>query len=218
MLRETFAHDLRKLQDEVLRTSSEVEANLTAVATAFLQRNHHQAQQLIKADEWVNQMRIDIGMKSLRLIATQQPIAGDMRLLATTFEIIGELERIHDYVKGIAKISLMIGDEYIPEHLMQNMPTMANKTQKMLHNAIDAFSKSDAVLAQQIPKQDDEVDQLYYQSYQAIIKFVMENPEKMEKANWIEWACHNLERTADRVINICEWVVYMETGVYEEMS
>ena len=125
MLRETFTHDLRKLQDEVLRTSSEVEQNLTAVADAFIRRDHRKAQQLIKADEWVNERRIEIGMTSLQLIATQQPIAGDMRLLATTFEIIGELERIHDYVKGIAKISLMIGDEELPSHLLQYMPLMA---------------------------------------------------------------------------------------------
>lgn len=218
MLRETFAHDLRKLQDEVLRTGSEVEQNLVTVVDAFVKRDLRKSEQMIKADEWVNEMRIDIGMKSLQLIATQQPIAGDMRLLAATFEIIGELERIHDYVKGIGRISLMIGNELFPDHLVQFMPIMAERTQFMLHKAIDAFSRSDAELAKTIPAQDDVIDRHYYQSYENIITYVMQNPEKIEKANWIEWATHNLERAADRTINICEWVVYMKTGIYEEMS
>lgn len=218
MLREAFAHNLRKLQDEILRTGSEVEDNLLTVVEAFIQRNNRQAQQLIKADEWVNEMRIDIGMKSLQLIATQQPAGQDMRLLAATIEIIGELERIHDYVKGIGKISLKIGDQPLPRELVQFMPMMAEEATSMLHKALEAFSKSDSQLALAIPARDDIVDEYYYRSYKEIMAYGMDKPELLETLNWIEWATHNLERVADRVINICEWVVYMDTAVYQELD
>lgn len=218
MLRETFAHDLRKLQDEVLRVGSEVEQNLMGVIDAFLRRDQFKAKHYIQADEWVNEMRIDIGMRSLRLIATQQPAAGDMRLLAATIEIIGELERIHDYIKGIGKISLMIGVNPIPTPLVEMMPEMAKETQLMLHDALAAFSKNDEYLAKAIPLRDDVVDKLYMKSYTAMIGYVTKQPEEIETANRIEWAAHNLERAADRVINICEWVVYMANGVFQEMD
>lgn len=218
MLRESFARDLRKLQDEILRTGSEVEENLLKVVPAFINRDLRMSQQLIKADEWVNERRVEIGMNSLRLIATQQPIAGDMRLIAATLEIVGELERIHDYVKGIGKISLMIGEEPISADLVQHMPTMAEKTVDMLNRALDAYTRDDADLAQKIPQEDDEVDILYYKTHEAVINHVINNPQKMEKAHRVEWAAHNLERSADRVTNICEWVVYMGTGKYVELD
>lgn len=218
MLRESFIHQLRKLQDEVLRTGSEVEENLVQVVDAFVRRDQALAQKMVKADEWVNSQRISIGMKSLQLIATQQPIAGDMRLLAATFEIVGELERIHDYVKGIGKISLMIGDKPIPASLVYLMPEMASQSQDMLHRALDAFSRNDAELARSIPEEDDLVDDQYYQTYEAVISYVTDNTDQLEMANWIEWAAHNLERSADRVTNICEWVIYMATGHYAEFD
>lgn len=218
MLRESFAHSLRKLQDEVLRTGSEVESNLLAVVDAFVERNPYRAQQLIKADEWVNKMRIDIGMKSLQLIATQQPAGPDMRLLAATIEIIGELERIHDYVKGIGKISLKIGERPIPYPLVQYLPEMAQESCTMMHEALKAFSKRDAALARTIPERDDIVDRYYYRSYEEIRSYMQRDSSDMEMLNWIEWATHNLERTADRVINICEWVIYMDTGLYQELD
>lgn len=218
MLREAFTHDLRQLQDEILRTGSEVEENLQLVVEAFIDRNHAQAQKLVAADQWMNEQRIDIGMKSLRLIATQQPAAGDMRLLAASFEIIGELERIHDYVKGIGKISHLIGDTPIPDELTALMMPMATKTKRMLHEALKAFSRKDADAARQIPLEDDLVDEAYYRTYQAVIAYVTHNPQMVENANRIEWAAHNLERAADRVTNICEWVVYMATGQFVEMD
>lgn len=218
MLRETFSRNLRKLQDEILRTGSEVEENLLKVVDAFIRRDLTASQQLIKADEWVNERRVEIGMNSLRLIATQQPIAGDMRLIAATLEIIGELERIHDYVKGIGKISLMIADEDFPDELVEHMPKMAEKTVSMLHRALDAYTTGDTSLAYAIPQEDDEVDRLYYKTHETVIAFVMKHPAKVQKAHRIEWVAHNLERSADRVTNICEWVIYMGTGKYVELD
>lgn len=218
MLRETFAKELRHLQDEILRMGSEVEQNLVTSVDAFRRRDSYRSQQMIKADEWINEQRITLGMEALRLIATQNPIAGDMRLIAAIFEIVGELERIHDYVKGIGKISLLIGEETFPSNLVIHMPKMADQTQSMLHRALEAFSRNDTPLARQIPLEDDTVDVLYYKTHEAIIEYVVANPEKVELGHWIEWAAHNLERSADRVTNICEWVVYMGSGKFVEMD
>ena len=218
MLRESFAQELRQLQDEILRLGSEVEEHLVVAAEAFRKRDMLRSQRMIKADEWVNDRRMEIMSACLQLIATQQPMASDMRLIAATMEIVGELERIHDYIKGIGKISIMIGEEEFPDELASLMPEMAEKTRFMLHKALEAYSRKDAELAKDIPNDDDAVDQLYNQTHKAVLNYVIANPEKMEEMHRIEWAAHNLERSADRVTNICEWVVYIGTGKYEEMS
>jgi phosphate transport system protein len=218
MTRHVLERELRSLQDEILRLGSEVEENLGLAVDALRRRDMARARQLVKADEWINQRRIKIGMRGLTLIATQQPFASDMRQIAAMIEIAGELERIHDYVKGIAKINLLIDDVYYLEPLIALYPQMAAKTQEMLRGALDAFVNRDAALARQIPAADDEVDDLYKASYRMIIRYVVQTPTAVEMANQLEWAGHNLERSADRVINICEWIVYMVTGVFAEMD
>jgi len=218
MTRQLFERELQHLQDQILQLGSEVEENLVRAVEALKGRNRLVSRQLILADEWINERRVRIGMDGLALIATQQPAAGDMRLIAAVLEIAGELERIHDYAKGIAKINLMIGEDEVPHSLVHLMPQMAENTCQMLRRALDAFSQRDAELARRIPEADDVVDALYYQSYRKIINYVMENPLAIEHANRLEWAAHNLERSADRVTNICEWVVYMVTGKYTELD
>ncbi len=218
MIRNNFERELQHLQDEVLRLASEVEENLTRATDALRRRDFVRSQQLIEADRWVNERRITIVMDCLTLIATQQPAAGDLRRLAATLEIVGELERIHDYVKGISKISLMINDQMVPTAVLQTLPQMAEKACTMLHNAMNAFAYRDAALARTIPQADHEVDTLYNQYYRDILNYVVNNPTAMEHASYLEWAVHNLERTADRAINICEWVVYMITGSYAELD
>lgn len=218
MTRIVLEREMRILQDDILRLGSEVAENIGEVVDALKRRDMAKSRQLIKADEWINQRRIKIGMRGLSLIATQQPFASDMRRIAAMIEIAGELERIHDYVKGIAKINLRIDEVYYLDPLIAHYPQMAAITQQMLHQALDAFVNRDARLAQQIPERDDEVDHLYKSAYRIIIKYVTKTPTAVEMANQIEWAGHNLERSADRVINICEWIVYMVTGIFEEMD
>ena len=218
MPRQLLERELQQLQDEILQLGSEVEENLLIAVEVLRQRDMLRSYQLIQADKWVNEKRVNIGMDALAVIATQQPAAGDMRLIAAVLEIAGELERIHDYVKGIANINLMIGEDEVPHSLVYLMPQMAESTRRMLHRALDAFSQRDAELARRIPEGDDEVDTLYNQTYHKIINYVMENPTAIEHANRLEWAAHNLERSADRVTNICEWVVYMVTGKYTELD
>jgi len=153
----------------------------------------------------------------LQLIATQQPMAGDMRLLAAVLEILTELERIGDYAKGIARINLMIGERPLLKPLV-DLPIMAQKARDMLSEALRAFSERDVELARAIPKRDDEVDNLYDQIYRELISYILQDPTTIEQANLLMWSAHNLERTADRVINLCERVVFMVTGELSELD
>ena len=216
MLRETFAKELRHLQDEILRMGSEVEENLLKAVEALTRRDLNASERLVQADKWFNQRRIDIGHEAFGIIATQQPIAGDLRLIAATLEIAGELERIHDYVKGIGNISLMIGETAVPIELAQHLPQMAEKARTMLHRSLDAYTERNANLAYETILSDDAVDKLYNKTYRAVVGYMADNPESFELAQRLEWAGHNLERTADRVTNMCEWIIYLATGEYKQ--
>ncbi len=218
MLREKFERELQQLQDDILALGSVVEENLTRAVDVLLRRDMEVSQELIAQDSWVNSRRIAIGSAALTLIATQQPIAGDMRLVATVIEIVGELERIHDYIKGIAKINLMIGDKKIPSEIVKVLPDMARQARQMLHQALAAFGARDAKMARTVPKFDDLVDMLFNEAYRTLIGYVMEEPTAIDLANRVEWVAHNIERAADRVTNICEWTVYMVTGEYIEVE
>jgi phosphate transport system protein len=165
----------------------------------------------------INEKRFAIESEALTLIATQQPMAGDLRVIAAVLEIAHELERMGDYAKGIAKINLMMGDEPLLKPLI-DVPLMAEKARSMLHQALEAFVRRDVDLARAIPKQDDEVDALYNQVYRDLLALMMQNPRDIDRATYLLWVAHNLERTADRVANICERVIFMVTGEMMEMD
>lgn len=218
MARTNFDKELRSLQGEIVRLGSEVETNLLRAAEVLIEQDVIEARKLIKADEWVNERRVEIGMTGLTLIATQQPMAMDMRIIAATIEIAGELERIHDYIKGIGKITLMIGSETDISELTKQIRPMAIKTQRMLKRALEAFTTRSTELARVVPEDDDEVDALYNEASHTIVQYMAVNPVQFEIGQRLEWAAHNFERSADRVTNICEWVLYMTTGKYTELN
>lgn len=217
MIRGNFERDLQRLQDRLLALGSQVEENIVSSVDLLLKRDMIGSQRLIKGDEDVNQERISIVNDSLMLIATQQPMAKDMRLIAGIIEIAGELERINDYSKGIARIGLTLGPDPIPQ-ILRDLPVMAAKARFMLHRALGAFSRRDATEAKEIPTADDEVDELFNQIYKDLIRCAAEDPSTIQLSNQLEWVAHNLERSADRVTNICEWVIYIVAGVYKEMD
>jgi phosphate transport system protein len=217
MLREAFERDLQRLQDEVLILGSMVENAIIESVESLKQRDREKARRLIAEDRMFNEKRFAIEDDTLVLIATQQPMAGDLRTLAAVLSIISELERIGDYAKGIAKINLMIGEEPLLKPLM-DIPRMAEKARDMLHQALEAFVQRDVDLARAIPDEDDEVDALYNQVYRELLTFIINDPTTIDQATYLLWAAHNLERAADRVINICERVVFTVTGEMIEMD
>lgn len=217
MVRNAYQQELQRLQDEVLMLGSMVENALIESVEILKQRDHEAARVLQQQDRLINEKRFAIEADVLTLIATQAPMAGDMRVLAAALEISTELERLGDYAKGIAKISLKIGDEPLIKPL-NDIPLMAEKAVSMLHRALGAFAHRDVALARVLPAEDSQVDTLYDQIYRELLTFIMADPTVIDQANYLLWVAHNLERTADRVNNICERVVYMVTGEMVEID
>jgi phosphate transport system protein len=217
MTRQSFDRELQRLQDEVLALGSMVEEALVNSVQQLKQRDFVGSKRLIAADQDVNERRFAMEEDVLTLIATQQPMAGDMRLLAAILEIVGELERIGDYAKGNARINLLIGERPLVKPLI-DLPVMADKARDMLHQALKALVQRDVELARAIPRRDEEVDALYNQIYRELLSYIMEDPSLIEQANYLLWVAHNLERTADRVINVCERVVFTVTGELAELD
>jgi phosphate transport system protein len=217
MIRESFERELQRLQDETLTLGSMVENALTESVEILKRRDMAGSRRLIAQDRLINEKRFAIENDAMVLIATQQPMAGDLRTIAAVLDITHELERIGDYAKGIAKINLMIGEEPLVKPLV-DIPRMAEKARDMLHRALEAFSRQDVGLARAIPAEDDEVDNLYNQVYRELITYVLADPSTIEQANFLLWAAHNLERAADRVTNVCERVIFTVTGEMVEMD
>jgi phosphate transport system protein len=217
MPREAFERDLQRLQDELVALGSLVGKALVEAVESLKQRDYESSRQLIVQDQEINRKRFEIESDALILIATQQPMATDLRVVAAVLEIVGELERIGDYAKGIARINLMIGDQPLIKPLI-DLPRMARMASDMLHRALQTFVDRDEATARAIPGVDDEVDALYNQVFRELLTLMMANPTTIDQATFLLWAAHNLERSADRAINICERVVYMVSGELTELS
>lgn len=217
MARQAFDQELERLQGDVLTLGSMAEQAILDSVAALRRRDLEASRRLIARDRVINEERFAIEADCISLIATQQPMAKDLRILAAVLEIVTELERIADYAKGIAKINLMMGAEPLVKPLV-DIPRMAEKAQDMLHRALDAFVRQDAALARAIPLEDDEVDCLYNQVHRELLTYIIADPRVIQQANYLLWVAHNLERAADRVSNICERVVFTVTGEVLEMD
>jgi len=217
VVRETFGRELQGVQDELLVLGNMVETALIESVAALRRRDLAEARRLISGDSEINRKRFEIENDAMVLIATQQPMAGDLRTLAAILEIVTELERIGDYAKGIARICVMMREKP-PLKPVVDVPLMAEKARHMLHLSLDAFVGRNVELARSIPAMDDEVDALYNQVYRDLLAHIMADPHTIDRATYLLWVAHNLERTADRVTNICERVVYAVTGKLEELD
>ena len=217
MLRKTFENEIQQVKDDVLVLGSMVEQAILDSVEALRKRDIKASQKIFAQDREINAKRFEIENKLMILIATQQPMARDLRILASTLEIVSELERMGDYAKGIANINIRMGDAPLLKPLI-DVPRMANKGVDMLHRALTAFVNEDVETAQAIPVEDDEVDALYNQVYRELMTFVIQDPKTIERANWLLWVAHNLERFADRVTNICERTIFIATGEMAEIK
>ncbi|MBO9367292.1 MAG: phosphate signaling complex protein PhoU [Chloroflexi bacterium] len=217
MLRKTFDQELQHVKEEIIVLGSMVEEATLKSVEALKKRDLQAARQIIETDRQINARRYALEENIIVIIATQQPMAHDLRFLASALEIVSELERMGDYAKGIAVINLRMGDQPLLKPLI-DIPRMAEKAVDMLHRALTAFIQEDAEAARAIPKEDDEVDALYNQVYRELITFIIEDPKNIERANWLLWAAHNLERFADRVTNICERTIFLVTGQFIEFD
>ncbi len=216
-MRKNFEIEIQQLKDELLVLGSMVEQQVLDAVYALKKRDPEAAHQIVAIDAMLNSKRYAIEERVMVAIATQQPMAHDIRLLASILEVAGELERMGDYAKGVATITLRMGHEPLLKPLV-DIPLMARKGVDMLRRALAAFINEDVEAARAIPAEDDEVDQLYLQVYRELMSFIMEDPRNIERANGLLWTAHNLERLADRVTNICERTVFVATGEMKEIA
>ncbi len=217
MARETFDRQINQVRDEILLLGSMVEQAMLSAVDSLKQRNINVAASVLKSDSQINEKRYAIENAILIIIATQQPIAHDLRLLAAMLEIITELERMGDYAKGIARITINLGDADVPIPIRE-ISQMADKSVSMLHRALSAFISENARQATLIPREDDEVDALYNNVYHQVMNYMIKNPDCIDTVNSLLWVAHNIERMADRVTNICERTVFINTGELLEMD
>ena len=215
MVRTTFEHEIQELKDEILILGSLVEQALLEAVETLKKRDLAGSEKIISGDQVINDKRFELENRVMIVIATQQPMARDLRVLASFLEVISELERMGDYAKGIAVINQRMGDQPLLKPLI-DLPRMARKGADMLHRALAAFVSEDAEAARQIPAEDDEIDGLYEQIYRELMTYILSDARSIERANWLLWAAHNLERFADRVTNICERTEFIVTGQYRE--
>ncbi len=209
--RETLDSKIRELNDSVIELGSTVEKAILGSVTALEERDLPTAKSIYEGDKSINEKRYEIERRALITVATQQPMATDLRLLSSIIDIAGELERIGDYAKGIARIAMRLGDQP-PLRQLIHIPVMAKTTASMLHRAIEAFVNLDEEAGMAIPKEDDQIDVLYNLVYQELLELMITDRNNIDRATFHLWVAHNLERGADRVTNICERTVFTITG------
>jgi phosphate transport system protein len=217
MQRKTFSQEMQDLKDEILLLSSMVEQAVMNSVTALKDNDVERARQIHSNDSHINRKRFEIEYSIMILIATQQPIAHDLRMLAACLDICTELERMGDYAKAIANINIRSGGLSLP-HTLREIYSMAEKAVDMLHAAMTTFANEDAQTAKAIIQEDDVIDECYSRLYYEVIHGVIDDPRNIERANYVIWAAHNLERLGDRVTNICERVIYIVTGERLELD
>jgi len=217
MPRETLDREIRHLQDEVLLLGSMVEQAMSNAVEALKKRDLVASRKIHHDDLFINEKRFAIENAILVLIATQQPMAHDLRFLAAILEVITELERMGDYAKGIAKVTILLGGNNV-EIPIREISNMSDLAVSMLHRALSAFISEDADLARTIPAEDDLVDELYNRIYRSLVASMIADPNTIDSANYLLWVAHNLERMADRVTNICERTVFIATGELMELK
>jgi len=208
---------LEQLRRDLRRLTSMVDVAIEKSVASLKRLDRAEAERVIFNDQAINDLRYSIEDAAVHIIAMQQPIAGDLRFVIAVLMVTSELERMGDYCVGIAKITKLHGDRPLLKPLI-DVPRMAEAVRGMLRGAIDALITKNAFLAEAIAAQDDEIDRLYDQIYRELLTYMLNDPTTIDRATWLLWAAHNLERMGDRVQNICERTVYETTGVLKEFG
>jgi phosphate transport system protein len=217
MTREQYIHQLKDLRSSVVAMASMVDKAINNAVAALVQRDLSLAQQVVTEDGAINEHRWQTEEQALLLIATQAPMAKDLRTIAAAIHIVTDLERMADHAAGIAKIAIQTADQ-APLKPLIDIPRMSEIARAMLHDAITAYIEDDQAAARAIVARDDAVDGLYDQIYRELLTFMLADPTTIDQATHLLWVAHNLERIADRVTNICERVVFAATGQLEELA
>ena len=215
--RRTFDEEIVKLEHDVLAMTSRAESMVGMAVDALQSLNVEKARQVMRADDEIDQLDLDIEAQCLRLLALQQPIARDLRTVGTALKIITDIERIADLAVDIAKTGMKIDAEGGDPSFI-DFPKVAGVSRLMVHEALDAFVKRDASRLPEIARMEDEVDALYRELRAQVHSYMRTHPDQVVSASWMLLALHHIERVADHALNIAERVGFMVTGELEQIS
>jgi phosphate transport system protein len=217
MIRQEYEHELQELRGSVVAMSSMVDKAIARSMDALIRQDVRMAEEVIAEDRLINEQRWATEENALLIIATQAPMARDLRNIAAAIHIVTDLERMADHAAGTARIVVVTANEPLLKPLV-DLPRMAEIARGMLNDAITAYIEGDADTARAVAERDDEVDALYEQIYRELLTYMMADPTTINRATHLLWVGHNLERIADRVTNICERVVFAVTGQLTEIN
>ena len=217
MARKTFNQETQEIKNEVLLLSSMVEEAVMDSAGALKDNDLDRSRRVLLNDMKINRKRFEVEISIIVVIATQQPAARDLRMLAASLDICSELERMGDYAKEIANINIRSEGLSLPA-ILKDIYSMAEKAVDMLHRAMTTFAEEDMQTATAIIDEDDVIDECYTRLYYQAVNNVLGDPRNIERANYVLWIAHNLERLGDRTTNVCERVIYIVTGERAEIS
>lgn len=213
--RTNFDRELQNLDDKIVMLGSMVDAAIDKAMTALYERDVDLAREVIQGDLEINELRYDIEENTLRLFATQQPTARDLRRLIAVIHIAVELERIGDHAEDIASLAERLEGEGDFDTL-HKLPKMAKRARTMVQAAVDTFVQHDAEAAYKLIGKDDKIDKHYYQLRHEILDEMMDDADYVRRASFLLWVGHDLERIGDRATNIAERVIFMVTGEFVE--
>ena len=216
-LRAKYDRAYEEIERHVLRLGAMVDQAIRDSLTSLEQRDAALAQQVIDKDEEINALRYQIEEACLALIATQQPTAGDLRAVVSAMNMVVDMERMGDHASGIAKTVIMMGDQPLLKPLI-DIPRMARLAREMLHGSLEAFAARDAKAAQAIAPRDEEMDRLYRAVFDELVEIMAQKPGTVERATYLLWVAHNLERIGDRATNLVERIIFMATGDMRELN
>ena len=212
-----FEEKMKHLEEKLQQMGSLVEDSIARCIEALKNQNLELAQEVITADDLIDDLEQEIEEKCLEVIATQQPMAKDLRRVATLFKMVNDLERMGDYATSIAKITLRIAHEPLIKPLV-DIPRMAVLSQKMVKHSLDAYVREDVDLAVAVGRDDDEVDKLFGQIFRELLTIMMENPKTITQATHLLFVGRWLERISDHATNIAEEVIFLATGVKRNLN
>ncbi|MBI3763771.1 MAG: phosphate signaling complex protein PhoU [Chloroflexi bacterium] len=215
--RSVFDREFAEVRDNLLHLGSLVDAAIDRSIACLLERDMALARQIIDDDAAINDLRFKIEEQCLVMIATQQPMAGDLRAIVAAMNVVNDLERMADHATGIAKTVLRMGGEPLLKPLV-DIPRMGETVREMLKQSLDAFLARDVEAARGIAARDDEIDHLYKAVFDELLQFMIKDPTTVTRATYLLWTAHNLERMGDRVTNIAERVIFMTTGDMKELN
>lgn len=215
--RQSFENALSGLQQEILRMGSLVEEAISQSIEALVRQDHGLATKVLDNDTVIDEVEMQIEGRCIKLLATQQPMAKDLRRISAGFKIISDLERMGDYACDIARTVHRIGDEPFIKPLI-DLPRMAELAQQMVKESLDAYVQENIELAYSLSKDDDLVDHLHSQIFRELLTYMMEDPRTIKQATYLLFVSRYLERIADHATNIAERVIYLATGELHELN